>query len=204
MTCLNKARLGLAVAAAGGKVYAIGGWGKPQNIPGGGRDRMGLDSVEVFDPARPDDGWVLSPARLRMGRAFLKAAAVDGRLYAVGGYRSGSRANCEAWDPNADGGGQWAAIASLLVPRDFFALGVLGGRLIAAGGCRSQPCKSAETYDPAEDAWHAAAPMRVARFQHAGADVARRDSAEDFSGLNARHGTAMDRILIPAYCFAIP
>ncbi len=32
--------------------------------------------------------------------------------------------------------------------------------------------------------------------------AARRDSAEDFSRLNALLCTAMDRILIPAYCFA--
>jgi len=34
-------------------------------------------------------------------------------------------------------------------------------------------------------------------------DGARRDSAEDFSRLNALLCTAVDRILIPAYCFAI-
>ena len=32
--------------------------------------------------------------------------------------------------------------------------------------------------------------------------AARQDSAEDFSRLNALLCTAMDRILIPAYCFA--
>ncbi len=36
------------------------------------------------------------------------------------------------------------------------------------------------------------------------ANDARRDSAEDFSRLNALLCTAMGRILIPAYCFAIP
>ena len=34
--------------------------------------------------------------------------------------------------------------------------------------------------------------------------VARRDSAEDFSRLNALLFTAMAWIFIPAYCFAIP
>ena len=34
-------------------------------------------------------------------------------------------------------------------------------------------------------------------------DDARRDSAEDFCRLQARRCTALDRIFIPAYCFAI-
>ena len=36
------------------------------------------------------------------------------------------------------------------------------------------------------------------------ADAARQDSAEDFCRLKAPRCAAMDRILIPASCFAIP
>ena len=42
----------------------------------------------------------------------------------------------------------------------------------------------------------------VADFYGLSLGDARRDSAEDFSRLNALLYTAMDRILIPAYCFA--
>ena len=76
---LNTARMELGVAALGGKLYAVGGV-NTTNLP----KFTPLTSVEVLDPAAASPAWVPGPS-LKTGRAFFALAALDGKLYAVGG-----------------------------------------------------------------------------------------------------------------------
>src|SRR5439155_601932 len=66
------ARCGLAAAAVGGKIYAIGG----------GNDNGNLNVVEEYDPA--SNTWT-TKAPMPTARFALPAAAVGGKIYAIGG-----------------------------------------------------------------------------------------------------------------------
>src|SRR5262249_43029448 len=84
----------LAAAVLGGKVHAVGGVGRHgRNTP----------AHEVYDPAT--NRWT-ALADVPTARDHLAVAAMDGRLYAVGGRIDGNYsrnlASNEAYDPATD------------------------------------------------------------------------------------------------------
>ena len=91
------ARAEIAVAAIGGRIYAVGG----VNAPG---------EVEIYDPAA--DKWSRGAA---VPRPIHHPAAVglDGKLYLIGGYVDGWSPTDEVheYDPVAN---RWRALAQLL------------------------------------------------------------------------------------------
>ena len=69
---LRHPRAGLALAGAGGRLYAVGGW----------RDHRYSRQVEVYDPLQ--DQWrQVAPLHQRRGKHGLVSS--QGNLYAVGG-----------------------------------------------------------------------------------------------------------------------
>jgi hypothetical protein len=62
----------------GGKLYVIGGWGETIDVPKG---RV----VEIFDTAT--GAWSAGPV-LPQSRDTFGAAALDGRIYVIGGRNS--------------------------------------------------------------------------------------------------------------------
>ncbi len=98
-------------------------------------------------------------------RTSLAAAALGGRLYAVGGQDSRStHASVEVFEPGA---GRWVALgtASMQHPRKYLGLAVAGGRLVAVGGMTGARMRlpAAEALDPREGRWSVLPPMSVAR-----------------------------------------
>ena len=81
------ARLFLAAAEVGGKIYAIGG-----NDDNG----VNLSVVEEYDPA--SNTWA-TKAPMPTGRPGLAAASVGGKIYAIDGYASGYLNVVEAYTP---------------------------------------------------------------------------------------------------------
>ena len=69
---LRHPRAGLALAEAGGRLYAVGGW----------RDHRYSRQVEVYDPLQ--DQWSQA-APLHQSRGKLGLVSSQGNLYAVGG-----------------------------------------------------------------------------------------------------------------------
>jgi N-acetylneuraminic acid mutarotase len=144
----------------GGKVY----------VPGGiDADRKGSDLMEVYDP--DTDTWSTAAA-LPLKMHHLGAAAVDGKLYVLGGYQGdgfGVSNRVFAYDPSTDA---WLEKASMPSDRGAHAAVAYGGKIYAIGGARFSEAQAAnEVYDPSTDTWTALAPMPTAREHLAAALV---------------------------------
>lgn len=143
----------VAVAALGGRVYVIGGFGASGEP---------VATVEAYDVAA--DRWE-SRAPLPAPIHHAAAGVVDGRLFVVGGY-TGERLRWTAepsvyeYDPAGD---RWMARAPLPTPRGALAVVVVGGRLHALGGSGESVTGAHEVYDPATDRWRSANAVPIAR-----------------------------------------
>jgi N-acetylneuraminic acid mutarotase len=136
-----------------GKIYAVGGVGL-------GRRNTGAH--EVYDPAT--DQWT-TLAPLPTPRDHLAAAAVGGRLYAIGGRLAGSYAENvtvnEVYDPATNG---WQTRAPLPTARSGIAAAVLAGKIFIFGGeAPSGTFHQVEAYEPTSDRWSTYTAMPTAR-----------------------------------------
>src|SRR5260370_23468651 len=117
---------------------------------------------EAYDPAA--NRWI-ALASMPTARDHLAAAAIDGRLYAVGGrvdgnYSRNLAAN-EAYDPAAD---RWEARAPLPTARSGIAAAVVDGRMFVFGGeGPGGTFPQAEAYDARSNGRSSPAPMPTAR-----------------------------------------
>ncbi len=151
-----------ATVALGSKIYVVGG------VTDTGTT---TNALEVFDPAT--DTWaVAAPLPLSVWRGA--AAAVDGVLYAFGGYRTAqfpfSPSNrVFAYDPATD---TWTEKASMSQARGAMVAVAFDGKIHVFGGLGG-PSNTAlrlhETYDPATDTWETQAPMPNAQSGLTGA-----------------------------------
>jgi N-acetylneuraminic acid mutarotase len=113
------------------------------------------------------DFWK-TKAPMPTGRNGLGVAAINGVLYAVGGFSSrGASAlgTVEAYDPTTN---TWTAKASMPTARGYLGVAAIGGILFAVGGGpdpgnNSGALATVEAYDPATDTWTTKAPMPTAR-----------------------------------------
>ncbi len=146
------ARGALAVTVLGGKLHAIGGYGKDGNS----------GAHEVYDP--DTDTWSAA-APILVPRDHHAVAAVGGRLYAIGGrlnrqYSQNLPTN-EMYDPSTN---QWTRKADLPTARSGITAQVVGGRIYVFGGeAPSGTFRENEAYDPERDAWDSQAPMPTSR-----------------------------------------
>ncbi|XP_055329928.1 influenza virus NS1A-binding protein homolog [Paramacrobiotus metropolitanus] len=106
-------------------------------------------------------------ARMKIDRHAPGLAALNGRMFAAGGFGSGTGrgplASVEVYDPSSDA---WSAVAALPVGLARLAMVGCGGRLYAFGGERNDDrdaSKLALAYDPAANAWSRLADMPTAR-----------------------------------------
>lgn len=106
--------------------------------------------------ASNDDSW-RSRSSLPTKRAYLAAAAVGGKIYAIGGEGGGGVV--EEYDPATD---SWQSRADMPTPRSRFAVAVVNGKIYAIGGWG--PLSIVEEYDPATNQWHNRTPMPTARY----------------------------------------
>ncbi len=108
-------------------------------------------------------------------RTEVAVAALDGKIYTVGGFEKPSLGNVmsfaitptvEAYDPTMD---QWASKAPLPVGLHHVGIGVAGGRLYVIGGYSKSgltvwnPVATVYAYDQVTDTWVERAPMPTAR-----------------------------------------
>ena len=162
---LIEARSSLGVAALGTNIYAVGGWSSVE--------QKALATVELLDAATLStrSRWVAGPTMLH-GRNGLKIAALDSKLYAVGGANTTGDNLCTVEVLDADGkavGHGWVAAPSMKICREGHGVAVLGGKLYAVGGLSDDaaPMTSMEIYDPRTKSWSKGPDMNTGRFQFA-------------------------------------
>jgi N-acetylneuraminic acid mutarotase len=132
-----------AAAAAGGRLYAIGGFlGDKHNTP--------VRAVEAYQPAA--DSWA-KVAPLPIRRGGVGAAAVGERIYVAGGGKH----RVDVYDVAAD---SWHTAAPIPTAGNLMKLTELDGQVYAIGGFDNHGgVSTVERYDPHHDSWQAVAPM---------------------------------------------
>lgn len=131
------ARNAFGIAAVNGKIYVAGGWGYT------GPDTQGVQSVlEVYDPMA--DAWT-TKAPMPTARNALAAAAVGGKIYAIGGWTGTENTpKVERYDPATD---TWSEVSPMNAAKSGLAAAAVGGKIYALGG------DTMEVYDPHADTW---------------------------------------------------
>ncbi|MCX5676783.1 MAG: DUF4347 domain-containing protein [Planctomycetota bacterium] len=140
-----------AVAAVGGRLYAIGGFDASLSPS---------TAVEVYDPIA--DAW-FSRTAMPTARGVAAAAVLENLIYVMGGRDGGTVSKkVEVYDPTAD---SWSARASMLTRRSGAAVAVVGGKIYLIGGFDGMKAlNTVDEYDPATDAWRTVAmPLSTAR-----------------------------------------
>ena len=151
-----------SVVKLDGKIYAIAG-GIP-NVGGTGMQNDGASTlVEEYDPAT--DRWRVR-APLPRALTHVGLAALDGKIYAIGGFlgdvHQEAQADAFVYDPATN---QWSTLPSLPAPRGSVGTVALNGKIHAIGGRdpKDQVQATHEVFDPVKRAWTTAAPLPVAR-----------------------------------------
>ncbi len=157
----------LAFASLEDRIYAFGGF----THPGGSGPPSWVPTNAAWEYDPRDDTWrALAPMPTRRGAAAV--AAVDGRLWVVGGAGSApgsgepglrpdrphrALGTVEEYDPGANA---WHARSPMPTPRNHHAVAAAGGKLYAIGGrigsafiTTASNTDVVEEYDPGADAW---------------------------------------------------
>ena len=109
---------------------------------------------------RSANSWS-TKAAMPTARYGLSAAAVGGKLYAVGGNNVSNLNTNEEYDPAAN---TWSTKAAMPAVRRELASAVVGGKLYALGGTNGADLNTNEEYDPTANTWSAKAAMPTARY----------------------------------------
>ena len=146
-------RRNVGVAVIGSLLYAVGGSNRDDGT------RSNLNSMERYHPDR--DEWEDMPPMHRC-RGAASVTALDGRLYAVGGYDSGQWLfEVERFDPLTN---QWTVIAPMQFCRTGVAVTALKGEVYAIGGYNgSKTVDVVEKFNPESGSWKQVAPLKHGR-----------------------------------------
>ena len=148
-------RWAFSTTVVDGKIYLIGG--TPFKDEKGGP--LGLSTVEVYDTK--NNSWQRL-ADMPTPRLLSGTAAVDGKIYVVGGYSwigipgvDIKMLNVvEVYDPQTD---TWSRKQDIPTPRRQFGTGVVDGKIYAIGGENlfeePQRLDLVEVYNPVSDTW---------------------------------------------------
>jgi N-acetylneuraminic acid mutarotase len=188
---LQEARGDLGVAAANGKIYAIGG--SNGSSPDGLSIFVGTN--EEYDPAT--NTWVFKKP-MPTPRVYFCIAAFQNKIYCIGGYLSnGSITGVnEVYDTATD---TWETKAAMSTPRVGLTANAANGRIYLIGGGTPpehsndtiSPLSLNEAYDPETDTWTTMKPMP---FGSGGASVVFGDRIYFFVGLY--YNRTIDNIIL--------
>jgi N-acetylneuraminic acid mutarotase len=182
---LPSARRALAVGAANGLVFAIGG------LNGAG---SAISSVMGYNPST--NSWS-SKAALPASRSTGNGAAtINGTIYVAGGQDAGGGLTRTLFAYNASTN-HWTTRASMPVASGCGGSAVIGGKLYVFGGCTSTStggqtaAKLLQRYDPSTNSW---APLPSAPAMHFQPAVGAISGKLYVAGGNNGSGTAVGRL----------
>lgn len=133
-----------ATATNEGKVYVIGGYN--------GSVGPYLSRLDVYNPAT--DTWTRL-ADLPYARGALEAVALNGKIYAIGGFAGGPINRVDIYDPVLN---TWTPGPPNLFPRVDSAAAVLDGKIYVIGGARGGKFTT-EVFDPNTNTWSWGPPL---------------------------------------------
>ena len=144
-----------SAAAAGGKMYVMGGYSFTSFTP--------TARVFEYDPAT--DTWT-EKTRMPTARGAAVAIALNGKIHVVGGQAAGNALSVhEVYDPATD---TWEVLARMPTAREHLAGAALDGKVYIVGGRFPDDFgltnrNTLEAYDPTTDTWARLTPMPTAR-----------------------------------------
>jgi N-acetylneuraminic acid mutarotase len=148
------------------EAYFIGGVGSPDGMGG----LTVKDTVEKYNPA--DDAWytVTSLPEPRFG---LGAAAVGGKIYAIGGNDgTNSTKTTFEFDPFTNA---WTTKAPMPMELESFGIATVNDKIYVMGGHSTlifcYPCGEVYEYDPSSDSWTQKADLPTGRSKLAAATL---------------------------------
>jgi N-acetylneuraminic acid mutarotase len=123
---------------------------------------VSLLNIEAVSAA--EDSWEIM-ADVPTGRLGLGVAAVNGKIYVIGGMNQYGELNVnEEYDPAND---SWTTKTRMPTPRNAFAIAVYDNKIYCIGGGGDFGLEEVtgitEVYDPLTDTWETKAPMPTAR-----------------------------------------
>lgn len=108
-----------------------------------------------------EDSWE-TMASMPTARSGFGVAVIDGKIYAIGGYRGGPLSSNEEYDPVTNA---WTTKTNMPTARGSFGIAVWQNRIYAIGGKTNNGLTSVnEVYDPATDTWENKRSMSTPRF----------------------------------------
>ncbi len=138
-----------------GKIYVVGG------DTGGGGDRA---TLYRFDPAL--NTWTNLAPMPAGPRYAVRAAAMNGKIYVVGGYNISSATYLDRVEIYNPANNTWTNGAPLPTPRYSPMAGAINGKLYVAGGTSATGAlTNGVAFDPASNAWTPIAAPIVAGFE---------------------------------------
>ena len=142
------------VAVLNDRIYAVGGFNREERM---------LNTAEVLDMTVGGTQEGRNIANMNTKRSSVGLAAINGRLYAVGGLDDNETrlSSAEYYDPERN---VWSPVASMSVPRYGAGLGVLNGVLYCVGGeSNTGQVKTVERYNEDTNTWSLVAEMSHSR-----------------------------------------
>ncbi len=153
---MHTERIDFPTVTLKGKIYAMGGIRIRNGSP------LAIKEVEEYDPKM--DKWVRK-ADMPIARAEFSAVAVNGKIYAIGGWTPDRPLQTvDEYDPTTD---TWTKRADMPTAREGAVAGVVNGNIYVAGGfdrLGNTALSTLEEYDPEADTWSKKADMPFACY----------------------------------------
>ena len=144
-------------ASITGDAATVGGYTAQQLI-----SSASVSTVEYVLPFTSSfiSSWS-TKAPMPTARYDLTSSVVNGIIYAIGGFKDGSRLNTvEAYDPSTN---TWTTRTPMPTARNYLTSSVVNGIIYAIGGINSSYLNTVEAYDPSTNTWTTRTPMPTAR-----------------------------------------
>ena len=110
-----------------------------------------------------EEGRWTKKADMPATRCMLATSAVNGIIYAIGGWTSGRGffSTVEAYDPATD---SWVEKSDMPTARDYFPASVANGMIYTFGGGNGDALSTVEVYNPVTDTWARKSDMPTRRW----------------------------------------